>query len=78
MAIVVFDCLGFHTGKIVQVLAGARRANHWLTEPELRDPNGALVEAADSSLRPIRDPGEDAQDETLLWKQVPQPEKESA
>lgn len=29
---------------------------------------------ADALLRPIRDPGEDAQDETLLWKPVPLPE----
>lgn len=28
---------------------------------------------ADDRLRPIRDPGDDAVDETLLWKQVPKP-----
>ncbi len=36
--------------------------------------NGELVEAAmaqDAQLRPIRDPGEDAQDETLSWLPVP-------
>lgn len=27
----------------------------------------------DTCLRPIRDPGDDAQDETLAWKQVPLP-----
>lgn len=29
------------------------------------------VDSPDSTLRPIRNPGEDARDETLSWKQVP-------
>ena len=33
---------------------------------------------ADTALTPIRDPGDDAQDETLLWKSVPNPTKETA
>ncbi len=41
-------------------------------------PAGAIVYAMDSILRPIRDPGEDAQDETLSWLQVPSTEKEAA
>jgi len=32
---------------------------------------GELVGCYDSKLRPIRDPGNDAVDETLLWKPVP-------
>ena len=36
--------------------------------------NGRKVRAHDDDLRPIRDPGEDAQDETLSW--LPVPEKE--
>lgn len=37
-------------------------------------PAGALMYAADDALRPIRDPGDDARDETLGWLPVPQPE----
>lgn len=33
---------------------------------------------ADSCLRPIRDPGEDATDETLTWLPVPSRERETA
>lgn len=33
---------------------------------------------ADSQLRPIRDPGDDAQDESLSWLPVPSREKEHA
>jgi hypothetical protein len=33
---------------------------------------------ADRRLRPIRDPGEDATDETLLWLPVPTKQTESA
>lgn len=32
---------------------------------------GELVWADDKDMRPIRDPGEDATDETLAWKPVP-------
>jgi hypothetical protein len=32
----------------------------------------------DERLRPIRDPGEDAKDETLQWKEVPTKQKEPA
>jgi hypothetical protein len=33
---------------------------------------------ADLALRPIRDPGEDAKDETIQWKEVPTKQKEPA
>ena len=33
---------------------------------------------ADEALRPIRDPGDDARDETLEWKQVPSREGQPA
>ncbi len=36
------------------------------------------IEIPDSWLRPIRDPGDDAQDETLQWLPVPSTEKEAA
>lgn len=35
---------------------------------------GASVLALDSDLRPIRDPGDDAKDETLEWLPVPSKE----
>jgi hypothetical protein len=35
---------------------------------------GAYLAIADECLRPIRDPGEDARDETLNWLPVPQKE----
>jgi hypothetical protein len=33
---------------------------------------------ADLALRPIRDPGEDAKDETIQWKEVPTKQKDPA
>jgi hypothetical protein len=33
---------------------------------------------SDDQLRPLRDPGEDAKDETLQWKEVPTKQKEPA
>lgn len=35
---------------------------------------GAVVQFHDAFLRPIRDPGDDAQDESLSWLPVPMPE----
>ncbi len=40
--------------------------------------SGALVLIHDDYLRPIRDPGDDAQDETLQWLPVPQRETVAA
>jgi hypothetical protein len=37
-----------------------------------------MERVADACLRPIRDPGEDAKDETLQWKEVPTKQKEPA
>lgn len=36
------------------------------------------ISCPDSSLRPIRDPGEDARDETLEWLPSPSKQKETA
>lgn len=47
----------------------------WRTEPPQFTASDVLeVVFEDSTLRPIRDPGEDAQDETLAWKPLPLPE----
>lgn len=43
-----------------------------------RSSSTALVSIADECLRPIRDPGDDAVDETLLLKPVPFPQLEPA
>ena len=43
-----------------------------------RDARGLLMSIPDEHLRPIRDPGEDAQDESLQWLPVPSTEKEAA
>jgi hypothetical protein len=53
-------------------------ADSWRTEPILRDLLGREVPCPDSYLRPIIDPGEDAQDETLSWLDVPSAEKVDA
>lgn len=47
---------------------------HWATTPNHYD-SGQPVAFADDTLRPIRDPGEDARDETLSWLPVPSTEK---
>jgi hypothetical protein len=67
-------------GRIVTV---ARCGNlygipHWQTEPKFIDRDGVEVWFADEDLRPIRDPGDDATDETLLWLPSPSREKEEA
>ncbi len=44
------------------------RAATWRVDRDLPDWNGWLGDKfRDDHLRPIRDPGDDAQDETLLW-----------
>jgi len=83
LAVIVFSPAG-NEGKIVTCLEyvglfpwrqGAKptwRVDRHLprdTFPEL----GNLL--ADMQLRPIRDPGDDAQDESLSWKKVPSTDK---
>lgn len=60
------------------VFVGTSHAQFWAVEGRLvgEDASGRPVEVpggpvGDRWLRPIRDPGEDAQDETLTWKPVP-------
>jgi hypothetical protein len=45
----------------------------WHVEPKI---GGKYSRTSDASLRPIRDPGDDAVDETLLW--LPSPKRERA
>lgn len=58
---------------------------HWASVPcwrlveALIDRHGDELEGIpDADLRPIRDPGDDATDETLLWLPVPSRTKEAA
>ena len=45
---------------------------YWVIDQALPDFKGTLHKTfADSQLRPIRDPGDDASDETLEWLPVP-------
>ena len=47
----------------------------WETDPPIFDPSGRhFIVIQDAHLRPIRNPGDDAQDETLTWLPVPQKE----
>ncbi|MGJ7512361.1 hypothetical protein [Variovorax sp. GT1P44] len=47
----------------------------WVIDRELTTWQGGKSRCvADQFLRPIRDPGDDARDETLAWKPVPLPE----
>ena len=49
--------------------------NSWDTEPPVyTSGNPWPVSFDDRSLRPIRDPGDDAQDETLQWLDAPSKE----
>lgn len=70
LAILLYDCLSHHTGKIVTIV---RESTHivdgWITEPLLVDPDGRLCHPEDSDLRPIRD--QDGEDETLTWAGKP-------
>ena len=58
-------------GAIV-VIGEGMWGNCWRTLPATIDPrDGREVAIPDSHLRPIRDPGDDARDETLDWLPVP-------
>jgi hypothetical protein len=63
-------------GQIIRVTGqyvGYRDIHCWAYEPPLSTPIGGLVFGFyDDELRPIRDPGDDAKDETLIWKPAPQ------
>lgn len=55
-----------HLGKIVKCIGfSSNYESHWITEPKLPRIGGGWLSWADKNLRPIRDPGEDAIDETI-------------
>lgn len=66
-------------GRIVQCVSLYEFEGYecWLIKDPLISPRGdRYIGVYDGSLRPIRDPGEDAKDETLSW--LPVPSKEGA
>lgn len=71
-----------HLGKIVrciQLESCDEGSMHWATDPKLyATDDGLEIVWADEVLRPIRDPGDDATDETLTWLPVPSRERETA
>lgn len=86
---------GASAGRVVRVLrhlgavkfkSGRTHSDCWLLEGRLAEvclraqQLGGDAIQPDANLRPLRDPGEDARDETLEWLPVPQIErtKESA
>jgi hypothetical protein len=68
-----------HIGKIVRCVRLEQTAQGvlgWRTDPLLTTKAGARIGWDDSVLRPIRDPGDDAKDETLSWLPTPTQEVE--
>ena len=82
LAVIVRSRDSRNVGKLVHVLRPYERrdASWWVCSQSVLHgvfsdwPPGAEVVMFDSHLRPLRDPGEDAQDETLQW--APSPEME--
>lgn len=84
--IVAPDTSTRNLGKIVRVLHGSRLGDGWWwvesLSPAFMNGPGSCDRVAmegnieDRRLRPIRDPGDDAVDETLLW--LPAPTTETA
>ena len=58
-------------GKIVEVICWHSRAKGWVVEPPLCVGGWEFPAVHDDCLQPIRNPGDDAIDETLAWLPVP-------
>lgn len=70
----IVRCIRF-VGKVPGWLGDDR----WETDQVITGVRGGKTNAVqDSILRPLRDPGDDAQDESLQWLPVPSTEKEAA
>lgn len=55
-------------GKIVRVVRYEISISAWVISPALPEKSGRLwTSVSDHLLRPIRDPGEDAEDESRAW-----------
>lgn len=79
LALVVRSILG-NEGKVVRCIRWSEKwPGVWVIDRPIGLLDGCAVSyAPDWMLRPIRDPGDDAQDETLSWLPVPSTEKEAA
>lgn len=74
---------GLHNlGKVVRCLSTTKGPISglpcWRTDPPLTTTGTRQAVVRDAHLRPIRDPGDDARDETLEWLPVPSRETEAA
>lgn len=91
LAVVIWSPVSKNIGGMVRVIEHHPVLDgHWYVEPlarlidvlsgEIAGSGGMRVRCMDKNLRPLRDPGDDAQDETLLWAGLPVPstEKEAA
>jgi hypothetical protein len=87
LAVVVRSTVPQNLGRVFRVTRFVGQVNGWEGEdrwaidadrPLIGVRGGRSWSARDSNLRPIRDPGEDAKDETLQWKEVPTKQKEPA
>ncbi|MFN4121285.1 hypothetical protein [Acidovorax sp.] len=65
-----------YIGAVVRVVE--TDGQFWSTEKSLDGNEKYPILVPDSCLRPIRDPGDDAQDETLQWLPEPSTVKEAA
>jgi hypothetical protein len=74
--------LDYHSSSLPTVDRKGKRippTPYWEIDRYIQDFEGGLHKTiADFQLRPIRDPGEDAKDQTLEWLPVPSKEKETA
>lgn len=70
----IVECIRFKPG---QMFVDGTRSDAWVVSPALPALHGGLTDTVrDEFLRPIRDPGEDARDQSLDW--LPVPHKETA
>lgn len=82
LAVIMYTTLekAHNLGKLVMVVKALGEETpkwglHWVVEPQSSDvPPAAYYTAWDASLKPLRDPGDDARDETLDWLPVPERE----
>ena len=86
MAMVVRGEPKENLGRVVRVLERVGNPSElihgcvlWFYEGDLSMGDGTRAEAvADDCLRPLKDPGDDARDETLSWLDVPSKQGEPA
>ena len=75
-----FGSFNKYLGAIVECVSFSMESGEpvWRVKPLVPSDPGIIDECHDKHLRPIRDPGDDAIDETLTWLPVPSRERETA